>query len=281
MKTKLVLLMVCSLLLVFSFPALAKNDSPEISEVFVDRVNNQLVLTGTGLDNANVSLGEYPGYLTPVPTMEDDELVVELPESILEGDYKLTVSTRTKNKKKISGADEYDLTIGASCSVTECINPGEATLTCGATSVTVPCLPSFAVGDTGPAGGIVFYVTDGGLHGLEAAPVDQGSSEWTESGPDGCPFWLYADGMAIGTGAQNTAKIIAGCQEAGSAARLAYDYFLGGFDDWFLPSKWELHELYLNRAFVGGLTGRYWSSSEAPPDFWRREHGLVSRHDYR
>ena len=140
-------------------------------------------------------------------------------------------------------------------------------MTCGATSVTVPCIPSFAIGDTGPAGGIVFYVTDGGLHGMEAAPVDQGSSVWGQWGPDGCPYWLYADGMAIGTGAQNTAKIIAGCQEAGSAARLAYDYSLGGFDDWFLPSKWELHELYLNRAVVGGLAYGYWSSSEAIPWF--------------
>jgi hypothetical protein len=32
----------------------------------------------------------------------------------------------------------------------------------------------FLIGDTGPAGSIVFYLTDAtGLHGLEAAPVDQ------------------------------------------------------------------------------------------------------------
>jgi len=31
----------------------------------------------------------------------------------------------------------------------------------------------YAIGDTGAADGIVFYITDGGLHGLEAAPVDQ------------------------------------------------------------------------------------------------------------
>ena len=102
MKTKIVLLMVCSLLLILSFPAIAKKNTPEISEVFVDTLNNQLVIIGTGLNNADVSLGEYPDYLTPVATMEDDELVVELPAGILEGDYKLTVSTRTKSKKKIS-----------------------------------------------------------------------------------------------------------------------------------------------------------------------------------
>jgi hypothetical protein len=37
----------------------------------------------------------------------------------------------------------------------------------------------YAIGDTGPAGGIVFYITDDGLHGLEAAPADQSSgAEW-------------------------------------------------------------------------------------------------------
>ena len=266
MKTKIVLLMVCSLLLILSFPALAKKVTPEISEVFVDTVNNQLVIIGTGLDNADVSLGEYPDYLTPVLTMEDDELVVELPAGILEGDYKLTVSTRAKGRKKMSRADEYDLTIGASCSITECINPGEATLTCGATSVTVPCLPSFAIGDTGPAGGIVFYVADGGLHGLEAAPVDQDSGHW------GCLGGAFAIGVAIGTGAQNTADIIAACPAAGNAARIADDYAVGGFDDWFLPSKWELYELYLNRAVVGGLDQRYWSSSNYGWDGMYEDH---------
>ena len=118
---------------------------------------------------------------------------------------------------------------------------------------------NYAVGDTGPAGGIVFYVTDNGLHGLEAAPVDQGVGQW------GCPGSGIpgADGTAIGTGAQNTADILAGCAEPGIAARLVDGYSLNGFDDWFLPSKDELNELYLNRDDVGGFArDAYWSSSE-------------------
>ncbi|MBP8084514.1 MAG: hypothetical protein KAZ87_15050 [Spirochaetes bacterium] len=36
---------------------------------------------------------------------------------------------------------------------------------------------TYAIGDTGPSGvGFVFYITDGGLHGLEVAPVDQSTS---------------------------------------------------------------------------------------------------------
>jgi len=117
----------------------------------------------------------------------------------------------------------------------------------------------YSIGDTGPAGGIVFHVTDGGLHGLEVSPVDQGAAQW------GCPFTAIpgADGTAIGTGAQNTADILAGCAESGFAASLADAYTLNGFDDWFLPSQDELNELYLNQGVVGGFVSNfYWSSSE-------------------
>ena len=120
--------------------------------------------------------------------------------------------------------------------------------------------PGPGPGPIGPAGGIVFYTTDGGLTGLEAAPVDQsGGTSWgcRDTDIDG------ADGTAIGTGAQNTADILAGCSDPGIAARLADDYELNGFSDWYLPSKDELNELYLQKDDVGNFTSNgYWSSSE-------------------
>jgi hypothetical protein len=119
---------------------------------------------------------------------------------------------------------------------------------------------TYAIGDKGPAGGIVFYVTDGGLRGLEAAPADQSAGA-----PWGCPGTdiAGAEGTIVGTGAQNTIDILAGCAELGIAARLADSYTLNGFSDWFLPSKDELNELYLQKAVVGGFTiFAYWSSSE-------------------
>jgi hypothetical protein len=133
----------------------------------------------------------------------------------------------------------------------------------------------YKIGDRGPAGGFVFYVTDDGLHGLEAAPVDQAkSSSW------GCYGTRISEGndKAIGSGAQNTAEIMAGCKKDNIAARIADAYTLNGYDDWFLPSKNELNEMWLKLADsdgdgrnsgpedsnnLGGFTvDNYWSSSE-------------------
>ena len=72
-----------------------------------------------------------------------------------------------------------------------------------------------------------------------------------------------ADGDAIGTGETNTEEILAGCSDAGTAARLASDLVLGGQSDWFLPSILELNVLFDNQALVGGFTDNYWSSTES------------------
>jgi len=111
-------------------------------------------------------------------------------------------------------------------------------------------------------GGIIFYVDKSGEHGLIAAPVDQGQAEW------GCQITKIngADGVEIGTGLQNTIDIIAGCSDENIAARLCQDLVLNGYDDWFLPSKDELNQLFLQKEKVGGfatdVTAPYWSSTE-------------------
>ncbi len=118
--------------------------------------------------------------------------------------------------------------------------------------------PLCARGDTGPAGGVVFYITDGGLHGMEAAPANLPTrATW------GCnSVFFNATRTAIGTGTKNTAAIVAGCSQQG-AARLADQHTFGGYADWHLPSKDELHLIYLNRTIIPGLgTYPYWSSTE-------------------
>ncbi len=131
--------------------------------------------------------------------------------------------------------------------------------------------PMYEVGQE-YGGGIIFYVDNSGEHGLIAAPFDQGLAEW------GCQTITIdgADGVAIGSGLQNTIDIVNGCSSDSIAARLAYDLVVNGYDDWFLPSKDELNQLFLHKDKVGGfatdVTAPYWSSTEVEDSFgaWRQ-----------
>jgi hypothetical protein len=106
----------------------------------------------------------------------------------------------------------------------------------------------------------------GQSHGIIASLSDLSTgAEWGCSGT-GIPG---ADGQALGTGAQNTIDIVAGCATPGIAARLCSDYVntetgTGVYSDWSLPSQDEIEKLYLNRSAIGGFAvDQYWSSTES------------------
>jgi hypothetical protein len=135
------------------------------------------------------------------------------------------------------------------------------------------------VGDTGPGGGIVFYVHSGGgtfacgvalastCRYLEVAPADiAGPHAWCSNTSD----LLNATYTAIGAGMENTTTADAMCSTG--AIRQAADYINNGKSDWHLPSLDELNELYDQRVVVGGLApNAYWSSSEFDGSrTWRR-----------
>ena len=127
------------------------------------------------------------------------------------------------------------------------------------------------IGDT-HQGGIVFWLGENGV-GLIAAPYNQGvnpNGGWPYGNIWGCYGTNIpgADGEAIGTGAQNTIDIINACSVDPffgypSAAFICDTLTLGGYNDWFLPSKDELNEMYLNKGNIGGFWHEYyWTSSE-------------------
>ena len=136
----------------------------------------------------------------------------------------------------------------------------------------------YVIGGTGPAGGFVFHVTDDGLHGLEAAPEDQGAGTgWGCSGTN----LVGARAWGLGEGGRNTADIVRGCEEDAIAAALVDRYLSpSGYFDWYLPSRYELDLMYSKigpgnaaNPNVGGFASvDYWSSSESNgSDAWGQD----------
>jgi hypothetical protein len=125
--------------------------------------------------------------------------------------------------------------------------------------------PVYAVGDTGPAGGIVFYdkgFYSAGWRYLEAAPADIGSIfVWGTGGY--ATTSIPGTSTAIGSGAANTDVIFNAAGTDAPAAYACHEYTYGGQSDWFLPSQDELNLMYINQGSIGGFgSGDYWSSSE-------------------
>ena len=153
------------------------------------------------------------------------------------------------------------------------INEGDAAT---ANWVSLSSTDTHAIGDSF-GGGIVFFVYDGGQHGLIAATADQSAGiRWY--GGSNTNTRARADG--IGAGLKNTAIIIANQGPVDGSAFAAtvcneYSVTVDGvtYGDWYLPSKHELNLLYIERATVGGFTTNYyWSSTEVDSSYaWRQE----------
>ena len=124
-------------------------------------------------------------------------------------------------------------------------------------------------------GGIIAYLLqsdDRGYeasqqHGLIIALEDQGGMDvlwWNEVLGD---VETKALGNLIGDGLSNTELIVSVQGEGVYAAKICMDYEIAEnevvYDDWFLPSKGELAEIYENIDELGEFKTTYWSSTEA------------------
>ena len=106
-------------------------------------------------------------------------------------------------------------------------------------------------------GGQIFYIEDSGEHGLVTS-YDLGCLNW------GCQGILVgASGITNGTGQFNTTSIINGCSARITAGCICNNLIVGGYNDWYLPSKDEICLLYQERNHMYYLNSEiYWSSTE-------------------
>jgi len=118
---------------------------------------------------------------------------------------------------------------------------------------------SFTIGQE-YQGGIIVYIDSTGLHGLIAAKSDQSIGATWYNGAFGI---TSATGKIIGTGPNNTRKIIRAQGDGIYAAKVCANYRPDvTYNDWYLPSKNELNEVYKQRSFISAGPYVYWSSTE-------------------
>lgn len=153
----------------------------------------------------------------------------------------------------------------------------------GQTPANISTTVSYSIGDTGPAGGLIFYIDEAEEQDwtyLEAAP-----NTWNGESLDTTHQWggygisvMTSD--EIGDGAANTSAIVSayGGNEPYNnldnyAAKVCDDLVIGNYDDWFLPSLATLYQMFLNLHDnnLGDFeSGWYWTSSEATDSLARK-----------
>ena len=133
---------------------------------------------------------------------------------------------------------------------------------------------TYKVGDTGPAGGLIFYDkgnNNGGWRYLEAAPAEaEFRAVWSEDNIRSVNDDYDKTKSDLGSGKKNTELIVKKFRQAtgnwNTAAQKANDLSFNGFEDWFLPSQAELDQIFgnLKRKNLGDFKdGNYWSSAQS------------------
>ena len=260
-----------------SFPGYNAGDAASVEVPAFERIP----ITAIGAISGTVRAGEEltAGTLTPSGAIADYQWTIC---DTADGSYSDIVGAT---------ASTYTLVVADEGKFIKVVATGTGNYLGTATSVATVAVAEkvYVAGDTGPAGGLVFYdkgSVSNGWRYLEAAPTDivlDGTDGrylygYYQTYSGGSPVSVGATATVVGTGQANTTALVnvmgttaytsmGGSVTTGNyAARLCDIYVIDTFEDWFLPSKDELDLMHDNLKLNGwggfAATGFYWSSSE-------------------
>lgn len=125
--------------------------------------------------------------------------------------------------------------------------------------------PQYAVGDFAE-GGVVFWVSPDGSQGKVVSTVSLNGGTWRS--PPG-----YVGAISDSNGQLNSETIVSAVNHTGSAAQRCLDHVINDYEDWYLPAKNEILELFRQSEVVNPVIldwlgdvvaerGWYWTSTE-------------------
>jgi len=232
--------------------------------------------------------------VTATKALDTNYFVVNSVETVITFAKADTITVTTTLSANSVTYNEAPAAITTTQTVTGLVNSETATVASTYTGISCEYGGSCAIGNVAPGGGYVFYVSattsnvatgisTGGIY-LATAPQTWSGGFIDPNASFGCGSTNIAGTSdSVGSGAENTRLINAGCATAGIASRLAADSSAEGFTDWFIPSIDELTLIY-NNLKVNSLSNlqswNYWSSTQGTTSaygkYWWFGSGAVS-----
>lgn len=244
--------------------------------IWVQRIARPVIALSATTETANLNVA-ITGYTvtSSAGTVASYSITGTLPAG-------LSFSTTTG---RITGTPTVTQT-ATTYTITATNTSGSNSATFTLTTLVFSCANGFgvcALGETGPGGGIVFYVEAaagtfacGATLASTCKYLEVAPNTWSGGVADPTIIWQAAPssgaipapgsaGQAIGSGYRNSATVVAwlgnDSTHANGAARL---YTANGLTDWYLPARDELNQLcvyFSNVATVTDNTAETWSGS--------------------